>query len=176
MAKVMLGVFSDPDVAESALLDLQKEGFNPKDISVIVRDERVRSRLATQTGADVAGGAVSGATTGGALGALAGLLIGLGVITVPGIGGLLIGGPIATALGLTGAAATTVSGTVTGALAGGLVGALVGLGVPKEDAERYETSVKDGAVLVAVPVVKEEQEVSSLLQEYGAEQIRVASF
>ena len=55
---------------------------------------------------------------------------------------------IAAALGLTGVAATTVSGALTGALAGGLIGALTGLGFTKEDAELYQrkraTSLRRG--------------------------------
>jgi len=66
------------------------------------------------------------------------------------LGGLLIGGPLVAALGLTGVVATTVSGAVTGAVAGGLIGALVGLGLPKEDAEYYNEAIEKGGILLAV--------------------------
>jgi hypothetical protein len=175
MAKNYIGVFSDVDTAEAAIQDFQSSGYDTREISVVVKNESVAERL-KQTGANVAGGAVSGATTGGAIGAIAGLLVGLGAITIPGIGALMIGGPLAVALGLTGAAASTVQGGVTGALAGGLVGGLMGLGMSQAEAKQYEDRLKNGAILVAVPVKQDEDIVTRIFQDYGAEEVRVANF
>jgi hypothetical protein len=173
MAGVTLGVFTNREAAEAAIEDLHDTGYNPKDISIVTRDTTISRDIAQDTGASVAEGAASGATTGGILGGLAGLLIGIGIITVPGIGGLLIGGPIAAALGLTGAAASTVQGVVTGALAGGLIGALVGLGVPEEDARVYESRVKAGGILLAVPSSDSAaREARLILDDHGAEQTK----
>lgn len=174
MAQVVLGVFSDRDDAESALTDLEDEKFNVKDISIIMKDQAVARDIADDTGASpVSEGAVSGATTGGLIGGIAGLLVGIGAITVPGIGALFIAGPVAAALGLTGAAASTVSGAVTGALAGGLIGALTGLGVPEEDARVYEERVKAGGILLMVPTANRNvDEVEDILEDNGADQIK----
>jgi hypothetical protein len=174
MAGITLGIFSDRMVADRAVDDLQESGFNPKDISIIMKDQVVTgSGETTGKGEQVAGGAVSGATTGGVVGGIAGLLIGIGALTIPGVGALLIGGPVAAALGLTGAAATTVSGALTGALAGGLVGALVGLGIPEEEAKVYEQRISEGAVLVAVPSTGSDgMEARVILERHGAEQTR----
>jgi uncharacterized membrane protein len=173
MSNVVLGLFADRSYANDAVNDLQTRGYNTKDISIIMRDTDGKTVSETSTGENVAGGALSGATTGGMIGAIAGLLVGIGAIAIPGIGGVLIGGPIAAALGLTGAAATTVSGAVTGALAGGLLGGLVGLGVPEEEAKIYESRVKEGQILVFVPLgTKSEEEVRTVLAEFGATEIR----
>ncbi len=173
MAQTLLGVFAGRGDAEGAINALEADGYNPKDISIMMRNSDEAQVVAENTGANVAEGAVSGATTGGVLGGLAGLLIGIGAITIPGVGALLIGGPLAAALGLGGAAATTVSGAVTGALAGGLVGALVNLGVPEEDARVYEQRIKEGAILVAVPVREgRESEARQILEDHGADQVR----
>lgn len=174
MAQVVLGVFSDKNRATEAIGELETQGYNPKDISIVMKDEAAAHEVADSSGANVAGGAVSGATAGGVLGGLAGLLVGIGAITVPGIGALLIGGPLATALGLTGVAATTVSGALTGALAGGLVGALMGWGVPEEEAKVYEERVREGAILVAVPTMGGKgRDAKDILAEYGADNIRI---
>jgi hypothetical protein len=171
---MVLGVFSRRIDAEDAIRRLEDLGFNPKDISIVMKDQSASEEIASSTGANVADGVVGGATTGGVLGGLAGLLIGVGAITIPGVGGLLIAGPVATALGLTGAAASTVSGALTGALAGGLVGGLVGLGVPEEDAHIYEDRVKAGAILLVVPATSyNEDEVKDVLTDYSADQVRV---
>jgi hypothetical protein len=173
MADMVLGVFSDRDNAENAINDLRSNGYDAKNISIIMKDTAEAQTVASNTGANVATAATSGAATGGVLGAVAGLLVGIGAIAVPGIGALLIGGPIAAALGLTGAAASTVSGAVTGALAGGLLGALMGLGIPEEDARIYEDRVRAGGILVAVPTrMGEGPEARDILEENGAEQIR----
>jgi hypothetical protein len=173
MARLVLGMFGDRMMAESAIGDLEELGFNPKDISIVMRDRAAATEMATDTGASVASGAATGATTGGVLGALAGLLVGIGAITIPGLGALFIAGPIATALGLTGAAATTVSGALTGAVAGGLVGGLMGLGVPEEDARYYEDRIREGGILLAVPTeIDQDDEVRHILQDNGADQIR----
>jgi len=173
MADMVFGIFTDKEDAEDAIDELKAAGFNPKDISIMMRDRLAEQELANDTGTNVAEGAVSGAATGGVVGAIAGLLIGVGAITIPGIGPFLIGGPLAAALGLTGAAATTVSGAATGALAGGLLGGLIGLGVPEEDARVYERHLNEGAILVAVPVrERNEADVRDILEDNGADRVR----
>ncbi len=173
MTNMILGVFSDRPNAEHAIDELNSSGYDPKNISIIMKDKAEETAIAHNTGANVAGGAASGATTGGVIGALAGLLVGIGAIAVPGVGALLIGGPLAAALGLSGAAASTVSGAVTGALTGGLLGALMGLGIPEVDAKVYETRINAGGILVAVPAREGEgTEAKDILQSNGADQIR----
>jgi hypothetical protein len=175
-SSMILGVFSDQDNAEDAIDALKSAGYNPKDISIVAKDTAVSHDVAANTGGSVADGAVSGATTGTVLGALAGLLVGIGAVTIPGIGALFIAGPLATALGLTGAAASTVSGALTGALAGGLVGGLVGLGVPEDEAQVYEEQVRAGAILLAVPTRDGHAgEAREILEESGADKIRTVS-
>jgi len=173
--KTILGIFTDRGHAEEALADLNKMGYPAKDISVVVRDGVVSE--GSGGGSNIAAGAVSGATTGGVLGGLAGLLVGIGAIALPGVGALFIGGPLAAALGLTGAAAATVSGAATGVLAGGLVGVLVGLGVPEEDAKTYESRIREGAVLLAAPIRDDidHDAVRETFETHGADKIRTVS-
>lgn len=151
MNKTLIGVFKDREAVESVIEKLRSKNFDAKDVSIVMRDAREAKELEHNTGADVAGGTVSGITTGALLGGLAGLIA---AFVVPGLGAFFIGGPIATALGLTGAAASTVSGAATGAVAGGLVGALTSLGLSDDEAKHYENRVKEGAILVAVPVTE----------------------
>lgn len=172
MANIILGVIPERRYAEEAIAELEEHGYNPKDISIMMKDSAEYNEIERATGAgDIAGGAVSGAGTGAVLGGLAGLLAGT---VLPGLGGFLIGGPIGAALGLTGAAATTVSGAVTGAAAGGIIGALTStFGLSDEDARTYETRINEGGILVAVPAMAgDEQEVRDIMSEYGAYDIK----
>ncbi len=177
MTRMLLGIFSNRSDADNAVNELRSNGFDPKNISIIMRGEKdnvvVNDGNNNSLGANIIQGAASGATTGGVIGGIAGLLVGIGAIAVPGIGALLIGGPLAAALGLTGAAATTVSGAVTGLLAGGLVGGLMGIGLPENEARLYEERLREGGILVAAVTDHEtEDEARDILEENNADQIR----
>ncbi len=174
MNQILLGVFHNQSEAQNALTDLEGLGYDPKNISIVMKDHQ-ETKVVDATGNKAASGAVSGATTGGVIGAIGGLLVGLGTIVIPGIGGLLIGGPLAAALGLTGAAATTVSGAVTGSVAGGLLGGLIGLGLPEETAKYYQDSIEQGGILIAVPVDEDSNinEARAILTEHEADQIKI---
>ncbi len=175
--RLVLGVFSSEENAEDAIDELKALGYDAKDLSIVMRDREGAERVATNTGSSVIEGAASGAAAGSVIGGLAGLLFGIGAIAIPGVGPLLMGGPLAAALGFSGAAASTVSGALTGALAGGLLGGLIGLGVPEEDARFYEDRIKEGGILLAVPTRRgREDEVADALDEFGADQVRTIDF
>ncbi|HSI20433.1 MAG TPA: low temperature-induced protein [Verrucomicrobiae bacterium] len=140
--------------ADQALANLEGMGYTSSDISVIAKED---GRTVEKDGAgEVAEDTLGGAATGGVIGGIAGLLAGIGV--VPALAGILIGGPVAAALGLAGAAATTVSGAVTGAVAGGLIGALTGIGLSEEDAKYYDDAVRGGDIVIGVPVTPDTEE------------------
>lgn len=171
----VIGIFNTKNDAEHAVEDLKEFGFQNSDISVIMKEqgEYIQRTQGTKGGAAFEG-LITGATSGGVIGGLAGLLIGIGAIAIPGVGSLLIAGPLAAALGLTGAAAATVSGAATGIVAGGLVGGLVGLGLPQDVAYEYEQKLREGGVLLAVPVEVETdaRKVEKLFALHNAMHIR----
>lgn len=171
--QTIIGVFTERIDADSAINELERAGYDAKDMSIVMKDTG-EPDLRGSKGGSAATGAVSGATTGGIVGGLAGLLIGVGALAIPGVGAFLIGGPIAAVLGLTGAAAATVSGVATGIVAGGILGTLVGLGIPEEDARVYEQRVREGAVLLAVPVGNHDNgtKVRQIFDKYHADQVR----
>lgn len=153
--KRAVGTFSSYQDAETAVRELRDSGFPMDRVSVVGRDtERAADiasagnlgdkgkQVAHDTQADE--GAKKGAAAGGALGGLTGLLVGLGALAIPGIGPVMLGGALATAL------ATTISGGAIGAAAGGLVGGLVGLGIPEDRAKVYNDRVSRGDYLVIV--------------------------
>ncbi|HEY9608411.1 MAG TPA: hypothetical protein V6C93_03550, partial [Allocoleopsis sp.] len=140
-----VGVFPHRRDAEAALRDLRDSGFSMNQISLVGKHtpgEPQVGNVADRTMTDE--GAKGGAATGAALGGLGGLLVGLGALAIPGIGPVLAGGALATAL------ATTAAGGAIGAAAGGLTGALVGLGIPDDRARFYNDRVNRGDYLVMV--------------------------
>lgn len=173
MAETVIGVFHNPGDAKDAISHLRDAGYDPQDISILMKDVKSRADMKEDTGVNVVGGAASGAVTGGILGGLAGFAAS---IAIPGLGAFFVGGPIASVLGLTGAAATTASGVATGALAGGVLGALTGLGLSDEDALRYESYINEGAALVAVPArMREEEQVREVFEDHGAADVTVVT-
>lgn len=161
--KTLIGLFDKRENMEMAIEKFKAEGFNTQDFSIIMKHDKESEENSNK---DLAGGAAAGAIIGG----IAGLV---GAITIPGLGAFLIGGPIASALGLTGLAAASFAGATTGALAGGLIGALTSLGLSRKDAQHYEEQVKTGAVLLAVPATDvQESFVKHIFQDYNAYDIK----
>ncbi len=142
-----VGIFSTQASAEGALYELRAVGVSEENISYVYMN--VAGELVDrQAGEKVGSGAATGATTGAVVGAVLGFVVANGIL--PGLGSLLVAGPLAVALGFTGAAAATVGGAMTGAAAGGFIGALTGLGISDTDATRFQEYVRGGDVLVIV--------------------------
>ena len=146
--KVVVGIYKKESDVISAIRRLHEMGYDKNDISVLAKNperfDRIKEAtdIKAETPKSAAGGAGAGAVTGGILGGVGALLVGLGVLVIPGVGPFLAAGPIAAALG----------GILAGGVVGGIVGTLVGLGVDKGDAEHYETSLKNGDLLVMAKV------------------------
>jgi hypothetical protein len=171
-------IFTDSQSAEDAINELREMGVPDSDISYLYRndkgdtEEHTAEESLTDAGSERAKGAgtgaVEGALGGGALGAIAGLVVATGVL--PGVGAILAAGPIASALGLTGVAATTVTGGAWGAAAGGIIGALTGLGVSEPDAHLYEERIRSGNILLVIE--SDRGGIAETLERYGASEIR----
>jgi len=158
MQKLIVGLFENSQMAGEAVAEL-KENNQTDSVSLIAKDEE--GDVSThQIKEDVSEGTTAGAATGGIIGALTGLILGLSSVAVPGLGLLVVGGPLAATWAVTGAAA--------GALTGGLVGALVDAGIPEENAKMFEEHVREGEVLVAVEVDDEDEaDVNRILAGHG---------
>ncbi|MGA7917467.1 MAG: hypothetical protein WCA00_19690 [Candidatus Acidiferrales bacterium] len=104
-------------------------------------------------------GAGTGAGIGAALGGTLGLFAALTGLVVPGIGPLLIAGPL--------------FGAFAGATAGGAVGVLVGLGIPEDEAKLYEERLKKGGILVSVHTESDAKtnQARTILKNTGATEV-----
>jgi hypothetical protein len=159
MRRNVYAVFADVNSAQSALGALLDHGAAAEDVSLIVKEpyvshydgtepnatevkESAAHGLTTTTSGDAAVGAAKGAGIGLGVGALAALAS----MLVPGIGLVIGGGALATAIA--GAAGTTAAGAV----AGGLTGYLKDQGVSEEQATLYMDTFDNGAAIVSVSV------------------------
>lgn len=133
-------IYKTHDQAEAAVSTAAKQGADMKNLSIIGRgyhsEEKVVGYYHTKDRMLAWGQA--GAFWGG----LWGLLVGAGFFFVPGVGPVVIAGPlIATLVG-------TVEGAVVGSAVSALAAGLVSLGIPKDSAIKYESAVKADEFLV----------------------------
>lgn len=174
MKKIIFSVFTDIEAADKAINHLHNELGIPNDeMSYVYKDKDGKkiSGDADDVTSDTAGeGAVSGATTGGIIGAAIGL-VGVAGLLGP-LGPVVVAGPLATYLGITGAAGAVVGTGVAGAAIGGLVGALVNMGVSEPQARTFEERVDGGDVLLSVHT-DDSDAVSAALEEFDAEEITI---
>lgn len=147
MPKMVVGLFEGGENhVEDAINDLLKAGFDRGDIGLVAPDVRSESeRMLSKT------------RKGLALGAAYAMLLGVAAIAIPGIGQVLVTGPLLAIPAL-------------GALVGGLVGALTASGVPEKEAHFYAEGVRRGGVLVTVRAQNAEQaaRAAKILKENGA--------
>lgn len=160
----VVGLFSNLNVAQSAVDSLVKSGFKRYDISLManatakeysglfpttstVNNDSAVNAAATDSSAGIADQPLTtgeGAGVGVMAGAVTGLIVGLAAFMIPGVGPFLAAGPLLAAL--TGGAV----GAVAGAATGGITAALIKSGVPEDEATAYAQGVERGGTLVMV--------------------------
>ena len=139
----VVAVFESHNQAEEAIRELQKDGFDMKKLSIVGKDYHTEEHVVGYytTGDRMLYWGKQGAFWGGLWGGLWGIL-GVAFFWVPGIGQLLLAGPIVMWIvgALEGAA---VTGGLTALGAG-----LFSIGIPKNSVMQYETEVKNGQLLL----------------------------
>ena len=164
MKNTTIGVFSDHVSAESALNELKQFGVSDGDLSYVYTNSKGTITDAQSTD-KFATGTATGLTAGAVIGGLAGLAVANGIL--PGVGTLLVGGPLAAYFGFGGA---TAAGLATGAVAGGLLGALTNFGIDSKDAEIYKTNIENGHIVVIARNTP--SSTVSVFEHAGAQEVR----
>ena len=153
----VVAVYDTHPEAEAAVKELQRGGFNMKKLSVVGKDYHTDEQV---VGYYNAGDRMKYWGKMGALwGGLWGLLFGAAFFWVPGLGPLLVAGPLA---------ASIVAALESAAVVGGLsaLGAgLYSIGIPKDSILKYETAIKvDKYLLVAHGTATEVARAKEILQ------------
>jgi len=143
-----VAVYKSHDEAEAAVKELQLSGFDMRKLSIVGRDYHAEDRV---LGYYNAGDRVKYWGTAGAFwGGIWGMLFGSAFFLIPGIGPLVMAGPLVSwIVGALEGAAVTGGLSVMGA-------ALYSLGIPKNSILNYETELKMGKfVVIAHGTIKE---------------------
>jgi uncharacterized membrane protein len=136
----VVAIYPSHSQAETALKELQKAGFDMKKLSIVGKDYHTEENVVGyyNAGDRMKRWGKSGAFWGG----LWGMLLGSAFFAIPGIGPVLVAGPLV----------AWIIGALEGAVVvGGLsaVGAgLYSVGIPKDSIVQYETAIKSDKFLL----------------------------
>ena len=136
----VVAIYKSHTEAEAAVRELQQSGFDMKKLSIVGRDHHTDEHVVGyyNTGDRMKHWGKLGAFWGG----IWGLLFGSAFFLVPGVGPLLVAGPLV---------GWIIGGLEGAAVVGGLsaIGAgLYSLGIPKDSILQYETALKTGKFVV----------------------------
>jgi hypothetical protein len=138
----VIAVYSTHEQAETTVKALQQHGFDMTKLSIVGKDYHTEEHVVGyyNTGDRMKAWGRVGAFWGG----LWGMLFGAAVFFIPGVGPIVVAGPLV----------AWILGALEGAVVVGglsaLGAALVSIGVPKDSALKYETELQSGKfVLVA---------------------------
>jgi uncharacterized membrane protein len=138
----VVAVFATHEQAESAIRELQKDGFDMKKLSIVGKDYHTEEHVVGYyTTCDrMSYWGKMGAFWGG----FWGLLFGSAFFWIPGIGPLLAAGPVVAWI-----VAALEGAVVVGGISA-LGAGLYSIGIPKHSIVQYETEVKNGKLLLVV--------------------------
>ena len=137
---VMTALYDTHEQAESAVRKLQQQGFDMKQLSIVGRDYHSEENVVGyyNTGDRM----LKWGSNGAFWGSIWGMLMGSAFVLIPGVGPLLLAGPLV--------------GMLVGALEGAVVvggvsvlgAALASLGIPDDSVLEYETEIKVGKYML----------------------------
>jgi uncharacterized membrane protein len=162
----VVGIFNTHTEAEKSIKELQQSGFDMKKLSIVGKDYHPEEHVVGyyNAGDRMMVWGKRGAFWGG----FWGLLFGSALFVIPGVGPLVMFGPIV--------------GWIVGALEGAVVvgglsalgAALYSIGIPQDSIMQYETAVKSAKFLViAHGTAGQVKQAKSILETAGAEQADV---
>ena len=138
----VIAIYPSHTAAEEAIKELQRSGYEMKKLSIIGKDFHVDEHVVGYYNLDDRMKAWG--KTGAFWGGIWGLLFGSAFFLIPGIGSIVVAGPLITWI---------VGALETSVVAGGLSvlgAALVSVGIPKDQVIAYEAALRAGKfVLVA---------------------------
>ncbi len=158
----VVAIFNSHPDAEEAIKELQKSGFDMRKLSIVGKDYHTEEHVVGYY--NVGDRVASWGKAGAFWGWIWGLVFGSAFFFIPGLGPIMVGGPIISWL---------VGALETAAVVGGLSAlgaALVGIGIPKDSVLKYETALKANKFIVIAHGTREEVErAQAILDKSKAE-------
>jgi uncharacterized membrane protein len=162
----VVGIFKTHTEAETSIKELQRAGFDMKKLSIVGKDYHTEEQVVGYY--NVSDRMKFWGKQGAYWGGFWGLLFGSAVFIIPGVGPLVMFGPVIGWL----------VGALEGAVAVGgvsvLAAALYSIGVPENSSVEYETALKsDRFLVIAHGSADEVAHAKSILMTAGATQVDI---
>jgi hypothetical protein len=151
-SSVVVAVYEAHTAAEQAVKELQTFGFDMKKLSIVGRNPHAEEHVVGfyNAGDRIKSWGKTGAGAGAFWGGIWGLLFGAAFLAIPGIGPVLVAGPLV----------AWIAGALEGAVVVGGMGvigaSLFSIGVPKDSVLNYEVALKTDQFLLLVHGTEEE--------------------
>lgn len=137
---LVLALFDSPTAAASAARELRALGVAAPNVSIVARSHDEEGELARAADASP-GSEIEDSRPASRLGELSAHLLATIALVMPGVGPIVADGPLAAGLG-----------EAAGHVAGGIARTLHGAGLERAEAERWESAIEHGAILVGAHV------------------------
>ena len=137
---LVLALFEDPSNAAAAARELRGLGVPQHRVSIVARSHDEEGELAKAADASP-GSEIEDSRPASRLGELSAHLLATIALVMPGIGPIVVDGPLAAGLG-----------EAAGHVAGGIARTLHHAGMDREQADRWEARIQEGAILVGAHV------------------------
>ena len=162
----VVAIYNSHTDAEASVKELQRSGFDMKKLSIVGKDIHTEEHV---VGYYNAGDRMKvWGKLGAFWGGFWGLLFGSALFVIPGLGSLVVFGPLVIWV-----VAALEGAVVVGGL-GALAAALYSLGIPEDSCLQYETAVKSDKFLVITHGTEEQvAEAKNILHMAGAQHIGV---
>jgi len=144
----VVAIFESHNQAEDAVRELQKDGFDMKKLSIVGKDYHTEEHVVGYY--NVGDRMKYWGKLGALWGSVWGMLLGAGFFAIPGIGPVLVAGPLVGWI-LGALEGAVITGGVTAIGAG-----LISLGIPKDSVLKYETELKSDKYILVVHGTEEE--------------------
>jgi hypothetical protein len=140
MHPLVLALFDEAAAAAAAARDLRGLGIPRERVSVVARSHDEEGALAEAAGASP-GSEIEDSAAASRLGELSAHLLAAIALVLPGIGPIVVDGPLAAGLG-----------EAAGHVAGGIARTLHKAGLDRSEADRWQKRIEEGAILVGAHV------------------------
>lgn len=140
MHPLPLALFEQPAAAAAAARDLRGLGIARERVSIVARSHDEEGALADASGASP-GSEIEDSRAASRLGELSAHLLAAIALVLPGVGPIVVDGPLAAGLG-----------EAAGHVAGGISRALHQAGLDRDEADRWQARIEEGAILVGAHV------------------------
>jgi hypothetical protein len=154
---LVVGLFASADKATIAARALRTMGLPHERVSIVARSHDEEGIIARASGASP-GSELEDSATAARIGELGAHLLSAIALVMPGIGPIVADGPLAASLA-----------EAAGHVAGGIARTLEGAGLEQAEAEKWESHIKQGALIVGGHVTADKvTEARQVLVDAGA--------